>query len=278
MVIPARSDYMIFLHCLLFFFFSGICAVDSDEGSPTRGEKAFYVSFRSRRYFTPCYDCHNITENSYAVKRKPGPPLADSRFRETFKSGRFQRVDEAVADCMEHYQLRFHEKDLQNILAFLGSVSQTEVKTGWDYGSEAALPELISGDMYRGQVIYENSCYPCHKKQQTAFLKNPLSREFIFQKVRGIKPDQRVELQSLKDVYPKESAAPIMQMPVFVRNRLCDEELADVAEFVVNENRDIFDGLNIYPPADARFRTNFSQRRLHRLLRKLRPPQQLQPR
>lgn len=277
-MIPVRSSYMNLWYCQLLILFLSAFSAGADGGSATRGERAFYASFRSQRYFTPCYDCHNITEDNYDIKRKPGPPLADSRFRQSFKAGRFQKPDEAVADCMERYQLRFHEKDLHDILAFLGSVSQTEVKTAWDYGTEAALPELLSGDLYRGRVVYENSCSTCHKKQQTAFLKNPLSREFVFQKVRGVQPDQRTELQSLKEVKPEEAVRPIMQMPVFARNRLCDEELADVTEFVINENRVVFDDLNIYPPSDARFRTNFSQRRLHRLLRKLRPPQQLMPR
>ena len=191
-----------------------------------------------------CLKCHNIDQKHYYRIKKSGPPLQNSFFREKFKRSKFDNLKDAVSDCMISYQLRNDEQDLNDILAYLKTISHPENREPHKYGVLSNyLPLKLGGNNLLGKSAYEQSCLACHSRYKITLLENPLSREGIYRKVRGMSLPRLAAQQKIKsiqiEVVPKQNIPndferkKFPKMPVFSQDRLSDFELLNIADYLV---------------------------------------------
>ena len=191
-----------------------------------------------------CLKCHNIDQKHYYRVKKSGPPLQNSFFREKFKRSKFDNLKDAVSDCMISYQLRDDDQDLNDILAYLKTISHPENREPHKYGVLSNyLPLKLGGNKLLGKSAYEQSCLACHSRYKITLLENPLSREGIYRKVRGMSLPRLAAQQKIKsiqiEVVPKQNIPndferkKFPKMPVFSQDRLSDFELLNIADYLV---------------------------------------------
>lgn len=195
-----------------------------------------------------CLKCHDLDQKHYFKVKKPGPPLQNSFFRKDFKRERYDNASDAVKDCMRQFQLRENDRDAAAIVAFLRSISDPDQNSAHNYGVLSDyLPSNVSGNNLLGKGAYELSCLPCHSRLKITLFENPLSREGIYRKVRGMSQPRQAILNELKAVslksVPKKytpndvQSESIPVMPVFSADRLNDTELLNIADYLVERQR-----------------------------------------
>ncbi|MEE2925444.1 MAG: hypothetical protein VX619_11730 [bacterium] len=212
--------------------------------SSSRGYTLFHKTYIDGKRQTSCAECHNIQEKHYFSVKKSGPPLRNSFFRKYFKRSKFDNLKDAVADCMTSYQLRNNDKDFRDIAAYLKTVSHPQNHEPYQYGVLSDyLPLKLDGNDFYGKDTYEHSCLPCHSRLKITLLENPLSREGIYRKVRGMSRPRLVAQQNMKLVEIEEVPQQNMpngferqrfpSMPIFSEDRLSDSELLNIANYLV---------------------------------------------
>jgi len=191
-----------------------------------------------------CLKCHNIQEKHYFSVKKSGPPLRNSFFRKHFNRSKFDNLKDAVADCMTSYQLRNNDEDLRDIVAYLKTISHPQNHEAHQYGVLSDyLPLRLDGNKFLGKSAYEHSCLPCHSRFKITLLENPLSREGIYRKVRGMSRPRLVAQQNMNlvqlEAVPQQNITKgfelkrFPKMPVFSQDRLSDFELLNIANYLV---------------------------------------------
>ncbi len=217
--------------------------------SSSRGFELFQKTYLDGERRTSCAECHNISEQKhYFSVKKPGPPLQNSFFRKHFKRSKIRDLKDAVADCMSSYQLRKNDKDLKDIVTYLKTISHPQNSKSHKYGVLSEyLPLKLSGNDLLGKTAYNHSCLPCHSRLKITLLENPLSKEGIYRKVRGMSQPRLIAQQKLKlvsiEAVPKQQV-PIdferkrfPSMPSFSQDRLSDFELLNIANYLVKRQK-----------------------------------------
>lgn len=195
-----------------------------------------------------CLECHKLDEKHYFRIKKPGPALQNSFYRNEFKRGLLSSLDSAIKDCMQKFQLRESNEDAKSIVAYLKTMSVSEKNAAHDYGIVSKyLPLKVSGNNLLGKGAYELSCLPCHRRLKITLFENPLSKEGIYRKVRGMDQPRLKALQSLPQVLINEvpnpylpkniEREPIPLMPVYSSDRLSDSELINIANYLVERQK-----------------------------------------
>ena len=195
-----------------------------------------------------CLDCHKLDKKHYFRQKKPGPTLQNSFYRNKFKRGLLSSLDSAIKDCMQKFQLRENNEDAKSIAAYLKTMSTPEKNAAHDYGILSKyLPLKVSGNNLLGKGAYELNCLPCHRRLKITLLENPLSREGIYRKVRGMDQPRLEALRSSTQVLinevpnpylPKNIARePMPLMPIYSRDRLSDSELINIANYLVDRQK-----------------------------------------
>lgn len=157
-------------------------------------------------------------------------------------------MENVILDCMNRYQLRHDENQAKDLAAFIRTISSPEQKDPHPYAEiPRRLPLNLKANLLNGKTIYEFSCKPCHQEKRITLFENVLSREGIFRKLRGMELARRKRIKKLDGVQIKAvpdlglpsdlPSSPVEQMPLFREERLSDQELIDVAEYIVQKQR-----------------------------------------
>lgn len=203
---------------------------------------------RFKKASSECLQCHKLDQKHYFRAIKPGPPLHHSYFRSSLKGVSGASMENVILDCMNRYQLRHDENQAKDLAAFIRTISSPEQKDPHPYAEiPRRLPLNLKANLLNGKTIYEFSCKPCHQEKRITLFENVLSREGIFRKLRGMELARRKRIKKLDGVQIKAvpdlglpsdlPSSPVEQMPLFREERLSDQELIDVAEYIVQKQR-----------------------------------------
>lgn len=211
---------------------------ETDKKSP--GKELFYM--KSSVNNIACADCHSDGTNSTKPLTKFFSNIQGANKRTSTYSGKFTG-DEVLKNaggatiCWESYERMktpLTEEQINSLNEYYGSVATADTPTEIKYET-IALPTrdktklktdqknvlALTGDPGRGAMEFNNACSSCHGDQ--AFVKKVPN---IFDDFEGN------EKSIVYNVRLGDGA-----MPFFVKDRLTDQMLANIAAFIMQQNK-----------------------------------------
>ena len=208
----------------------------ADEGNLTPVEQGLrvYMDPRPDGNSFRCATCHALTDRPDGLRR-PGHPIGDAPRRPSFKNGQLNTFVDAANSCLEEWMSAESlwtedSSDYQALVAFLDDQAggATESAPAITFSILAPPTDLSGGDAGRGQTLFNSSCAVCHGDNASGTQQGPQLAG------RNLDPEliaRRVRTSGQRDsrVYDNLTGG---RMPFWSLERLSDEELLDLVEYV----------------------------------------------
>ena len=195
------------------------------------GKGYYYRAWGGSRY--ACIYCHaNFDEarldDGY---RRPGHMLWNAYGRPSFYNGAYRGKGEiplarAINTCVVAFlqadALTLSNERMRTLIAYVRSISPDEVSPAITITRSDSPPEM-DGDPRRGEALFAAACVLCHREKAVA---SPLTfaddTAVVLARIRG---------WQITDAASASGSAPPPPMPFFSRERLSDQETADLLAY-----------------------------------------------
>lgn len=206
------------------------CANDDAGQRAVQGQLLYQERFEDGNQYA-CATCHTLAGEAADGFRRAGHPIGGANARASYKNGKLTDLRDAVNACLTDWMAAapLSENDarwtaLRNFLAGAGTNNE-EVS----YTIAEPPSSLEGGDEARGEQLFNQSCAICHgagaagTNLAPGLIGRELTREETAARVRLSGPID-------SEIYPGlESPS---RMPFWSTERLSDDELRDLSEFV----------------------------------------------
>ncbi|NKB33150.1 MAG: c-type cytochrome [Pseudomonadales bacterium] len=208
--------------------------VSSLQEDGRAGSAVFTTALSSSSTFT-CSTCHAISEtDGFAVDglKRPGHSLMNVTKRESYKNGQHDDLRDAVNTCVTEWMntaaLQETDTDWINLLNWFEDQSTADTAELISIDIVDPPVDLSGGDSQNGRELFNTRCLVCHGLDGEG---TPLAPQIT---ETGLTPEyivSRTRTSGLVDS-PTYSGLTGGIMPFWGSNRLTDEELIDIAQYV----------------------------------------------
>lgn len=185
-----------------------------------------------------CSTCH-AAETASSTRRLPGAALAGATRRETFWGGQENDLLLAIEACRRHFMravepLPRDSVQAEALYAFLQSLEPGDAEPV-PFTVVRAIADVPRGDAARGGELYTAACGGCHGRARTGQGRLTRLAPVLPDDTLDVHPDYTVQEVRLVFI-EKTRHGPFLgyggSMPPFSAERLADDELGDILEFL----------------------------------------------
>lgn len=205
-------------------------------GNATNGLAVFERAESSGNQFS-CANCHAIAEDAQGFStsdnlRRPAHPIFNAINRASFHNGMTSTLFDAVNICRQDWMQveTFSESDDDwlDLEAFFQEQSDESVAMEVSVTQVMPITDFTAGNQQMGQTLFNQTCATCHGENALGselagdLTLRRLDKDGVAQKVRTSGPSDSQVFVGLQGG----------NMPFWSQERLSDEDLAHIAEYV----------------------------------------------